>query len=96
MFIENAIFTLEVPLSEHSGPYILEAKKKEVWHLEDYEMFQLVEAVGQECIGGRWVITQKEKHDGQKTQFKARPIACGFQEKDKPQLDSPTLAKESL
>ena len=33
---------------------------------------------------------------GQKTQVKARLVVCGFQERDKPQSDSPTVAKESL
>ena len=56
----------------------------------------MVEDVGQECIGSRWVIMQKEKHDGQKTQFKARLVAWGYQERDKPQSDSPTVSKESL
>ena len=35
-------------------------------------------------------------YDGQKTQFKARLVAQGLQEKDKPQSDSPTVAKKSL
>ena len=42
---------------------------KEMKNMEYYEMFELVEDVGQEYIGSRWVITQKKKHDGQKTQF---------------------------
>ena len=37
-----------------------------------------------------------EKHDGKKKEFKARLVARGFQEKDKPWLESPTIAKESL
>ena len=37
-----------------------------------------------------------EKHDGQKTDFKARLVVRGFQEIEKPHLDSVTVAKESL
>ena len=42
------------------------------------------------------MITQKEKHDGQKQQCKARLVAKGFQESLKPQLDSPTATQESF
>ena len=47
-------------------------------------------------MGKSVLETQKEKHKGQKTQFKARLVVRGFQEKDKPQSDSPTVVKESL
>ena len=47
-------------------------------------------------IGSHWVITKKEKHDGQKTVYKARLVARGFQERMKPQSDSLTAAKESF
>ena len=42
------------------------------------------------------MVTKKEKHDGQKLQYKARLVARGFQECLKPQSDSPTAAKESV
>ena len=41
-------------------------------------------------------MTQKEKHDGQKQQFKARLVARGFQEREQSQADAPTVAKESF
>ena len=47
-------------------------------NLKEDEKFELVDNVGQEYIGSLWVITQMEKHDGQKTQFKARLVAWGF------------------
>ena len=90
------MFVVEIPVAEHDKPEIRKAKIKEIQNLEDYEMFELVEDKGKECIGSRWVITQKEKHDGQKIEFKARLVARGLQDKDKPQSDSPTVAKESL
>ena len=55
------MLAVEVPVSEHNKPEVEEAKFKEIQNLEDYG--------GQECIGSRWVITQKDKHDGQKTHF---------------------------
>ena len=61
-----------------------------------YEVFEEVEDVGQETIGSRWIVTQKERHDGQKQQFKARLVARGFQEREQPQADAPTVAKESF
>ena len=39
---------------------------------------------------------RKEKHDGQKLQTKARLVARGFQETIKPQLEIPTVSKESF
>ena len=41
-------------------------------------------------------MTEKEKHDGQKLQTKARLVARGFQETMKLQSDSPTVSKESF
>ena len=46
----------------------------------DYDVFEEVLDEGQETIGSRWVMTEKEKHDGQKLQIKARLVARGFQE----------------
>ena len=44
-------------------------------------------------IGTRWVITQNDLHDSQKTKFKARFVAQGLL---KPQRDSLTVSKESF
>ena len=61
-----------------------------------YETFEEIDDEGQETIGSRWIVTEKEKHDGQKQNYKARLVAKGFQERDQPQSDSPTAAKESF
>ena len=42
------------------------------------------------------MVTEKEKHDGQKQKTKARLVARGFQETLKPQSDSPPTSKESF
>ena len=67
-FLENMIFTVEVPVSEHNVPEVKDAKVKEIKNLEDYETFEMVEDIGQETIGSLWIITKKEKQDCQKTE----------------------------
>ena len=42
------------------------------------------------------MITRKEKADGQKTLYKGRLVARGFQEKTLPQADSQTMLRESM
>ena len=51
---------------------------------------------GQETVGSRWVITKKEKADGQKKNVKGRLVAKGFQETEAPQSDAPTMLRESM
>ena len=72
------------------------AKKAKVKNLQDYETFVEVKDEGQTKVGSRWVITDKEQHDSQKTKVKALLVARGFKEALKPQSDSPTAAKESF
>ncbi len=95
-FMDHSIFTVEVPVREHGKLEIIEAKNKEIENLKTYETFEEVKENGQETIGSRWIVTEKEKHDGQKQAYKARLVAKGFQEIDQPQSDSPTAAKESF
>ena len=90
-FQDYFIFTIKLPLSKHKGPEVIEAKMKEVKNLEDYKVFKEIEDEGQETIGSRWVITQKEK---QKQQTKPRLVARGFQESLKPQSDSTKASKD--
>ena len=94
-FSEAAIYTVELPVSEHGTPEVKEAKMAEVSNMLDYDVFEEVEDEGQETIGSRWVVTAKEQHDGQKQKTKARLVARGFQKMWKPQSDSPTVSKES-
>ena len=95
-FSDYAIYTVELPVSKHGTPEVKQAKQTEVENLMDYDVFEEVKDEGQETIGSRWVVTEKEKHDGQKLQTKARLVARGFQEEDKEQSDSPTAQRESL
>ena len=83
-FSDIAIYTVELSGPEHETPEVKEAKMAEVSNLLDYDVFEEVEDKGQETIGSRWVVTAKEKHDGQKQKKKSRLVARGFQETMKP------------
>ena len=93
---EMTTYLVEVPRSRHHEPEVLKAKEKELQNFEYYEAFEEVEDAGQERIGSRWVVTEKERQDGQKTRIKARLVAKGFQEVEKPKSDSPTASRESF
>ena len=94
--MKNSIYVVEVAIREHGKAEVIESKEKEIENLTTYETFEEVDDEGQEKIGSRWIVTEKEKHDGQKQNYKARLVAKGFQERDQPQSDSPTAAKESF
>ena len=79
-FLENSIFVVEVPVKEHGKPEVIEAKEKKIENLETYETFEEVDDIGQEAIGSRWIVTEKEKHDEQKQNYMARLVAKGYQE----------------
>ena len=95
-FLESSVYVVEVPVREHGKAEVIEAKEKEIENLKLYETFEEIDDEGQETIGSRWIVTEKEKHDGQKQNYKARLVSQGFQERDQPQSDSPTAAKESF
>ena len=52
-FSDVAIYTVELPISEHGTPEVKEAKMAEVSNLPDYDVFKEVEDKGQETIGSR-------------------------------------------
>ena len=77
--MENAIsfsdmcsYTIELPVSEHGRPEVKAAKRNEIKNLMDYDTFEEIRDNGQDTVGSRWVITQKEKHDGQKQACKGK------------------------
>ena len=95
-FDDVAVYAVEVPVAEHKKVEVVVAKDRELENLTKYGVFKEVEDTGQERISSRWVITRKEKADGQKTEYKGRLVTQGFQEKSAPQSDSPTMLRESL
>merc|ERR1712030_26509 len=95
-FDDVTVYAVEVPASEHKAPEVVEAKERELENLNKYEVFEEVEDCGQERITSRWVITKKEQADGQKSEYKGRLVARGFQETSPPQSNSPTVQRGSL
>ena len=93
-YSEICTYTVELPTSEHWRPEVKLAKKTEMNNLQDYETFIEVIDEGQTRVGSRWVINNKEQHDGQKTNCKGRLVARGFQESLKLQSESRMAAKE--
>ena len=91
-----AVYKVEIPAKEQNIPEVDDAQYKKIENLVKFDVFEEVDDCGQERIGSRWVVIQKEKADGQKSQVKGRIVAKGFQEGEKPQSDSPTLLRESL
>ena len=62
-FSDLAIYTVELPVSEHGRPEVKEAKTTEVNNLLDYDVFEEVKDESQHTIQSRWVVTYKEKHE---------------------------------
>ena len=89
-------YVVEIPKSRHHEHEVIKAKEKELDNFKQYEAIEEVKDIGQETIGSRWVVTEKERQDGQKTKIKARLVARGFQETEKPKSDSPTALRESF
>ena len=79
-FENYAVYTVEIPTKEQNTPEVKEAKHKEIENLVRYDVFEEVDDCGQERIGSRWVVTQEEKADRQKSQIKNPLVAKGFQE----------------
>ena len=52
-FSDLAIFTVELPVSEHGKPEVKEAKETEVQNLLNYDVFEEVEDEGQDTLGSR-------------------------------------------
>ena len=74
-FSKLCAYTVELPLSEHWRPEVKVAKKAEIKNRLDYETLKEVKDEGQTTVGSRWVITEKESHNGQKQKCKARLVA---------------------
>ena len=49
-FSEAAIYTVELPVSEHETPKVKKAKMAEVSNLLDYDVFEEIEDKGQETV----------------------------------------------
>ena len=75
---------------------VIDVKEKELKNLIENKVFTWVEDEGQNAISCKWVLTEKQKLDGEKF-LKAQLIAQGFEEKNNlQQTDSPTCSQQSL
>ena len=92
----ETVMTVEIPVKEHGRMDCIEAKQTELQNLLNFETFEEIPDKGQSTIQSRWVLTEKQAHDGQKRKVKGRLVAKGFQEEFKPQSDSPTVLRDSL
>ena len=82
---------IPIPFALHGNQECTEAKRVELAKIVDE--FQAVEEIkdeGQFRISCRWVLWHKKHSDGQ-IQTRARLVARGFQERDAPPADSPTV-----
>ena len=91
----HKVFATLVPVARHNEPEIIDAKETELENWRKYQAFEIVDDKGQDRITTRWVINQKECHDGLKTEFKARLCLRGFQETTVPRSDSPTASRDT-
>ena len=65
-FEDYAVYMIEILAKEQNTPEVKEAKLREVENLIRYEVFEEVDDCGQEKIGSKRVVTQKEKADGRR------------------------------
>ena len=77
-FSELCAYTIKLPVSEHWKPEVKAAKRAEIKNLQEYETFERVKYEGEETLGSRWGIMDKERHDSQKQNCKTRLMARGF------------------
>ena len=68
----------------------LQAKLEELDKLRKYEVYELVDDIGQQTVSCKWLIKVKED------KVKARLVARGFEENFQDRKDSPTCTRESL
>ena len=69
----NEVLVTEVPRKYHNSTEVIQAKELEFNNFQKFEAFDEVEdIIGQRRITSRWVVTQKEDHDGMKSKIKSR------------------------
>ena len=92
----NEVLAAEIPKKYHKAPEVIETKTAEKENFIRLNAIEEVEDQGQPRISSRWVITEKQNHDGMEVKMKARLAVRGFQEAENPRSNSPTLLHDSL
>ena len=72
------MYTVEILAKEQNTLEVEEVKHKEIENLLNFDVFEEIDDYDQERRGPRWVVTQKEKADGQKSQITGRIVAKGY------------------
>ena len=83
-----------VPRSQHHEPSSIQAKKKELEHFENYDVYEVVDKPSQvKIIGTQWVIVDKDVPGKSEPLRKARLTMRGDQEQTEEIIhtDSPTV-----
>ena len=89
----NEVLATEIPKKFHKSPEVIEAKAAVMANFT--RRFE-VQDLGQQRISSRWVVMEKQNHDGMKVEMKARLVVIGFQETEDLMSYSPTLSHDSL
>ena len=84
------VYVTNIPMRYHDEERVIVAKNDELEKWDRYNAFEEVDFDGQNVIGSRWVVQERQG------KVKARFVVKGCQEACDPRLDSPTASKESL
>ena len=84
------INVVNVPKDKRNSPECLQAKNKELDKLKEFNVYEVVDDLGEEIISTTWVLSMKEG------EIRARLVARGFEEQEEIDKASPTMHKSSL
>lgn len=82
-----SVYIVSLPRSRHNDLDCMKAKEEELKKLQDFQVYDEVENLGQTCISTRWILWEK----GENKDVRARLVARGFEEDLDVPIDSPTV-----
>ena len=86
----DEVHVVGIPKEMKNSKECLQAKKTELDKLIEFQVYEIVENVGQEFISTTWVLSMKGND------VRARLVARGFEEEDDIDKTSPTMHKATL
>ena len=84
------VYVTYVPKSQYDTPESIAAMEEELSKLQEYDVNEVVDYDGQDCVSTRWILTVKNG------KVKARLVARGYEEQALVRRDSPTVAKVGI
>ena len=87
--VEN-VHMVSVPKEKKNSEECIQAKKKELAKLREFDVYETVEDEDQKVISTTWVLTMKGD------EIRARLVARGFEEEDNIEKASPTMTKATI